>query len=191
MNLKGNIIVRHAPEHYPRQEGLTCGEANLKGILAGFHIPYKPPESLRLRIRLFGYSFIKDISELLEIHGLSAPVRHANHLADQEKLKVIKRHLDNDQPALLAIGNGYLRRGVYTPLARYFIGHFITIYGYSDNDRVFYVYDPYLEGSFPGEIPVGNDTRTFNELLRDWQGPLYYKLIGMDHVYIPAGINEK
>ena len=185
-----NIIVRHTPEHYPRQEGLTCGETNLRIILASFNIPYTPPESLRLRIRLLGYSFIQDISEILEIHGLSAPVRHANHLKDQDKLGTIKHHIDNDQPVLLAIGNGYLHRGVYTPIARYFIGHFVTIYGYSDEEEIFYIYDPYLEGSFPDEIPAGNETRTFNELLRDWQGPLYYKLVGMDHVYIPVG-NEK
>jgi hypothetical protein len=24
-------------------------------------------------------------------------------------------------------------------------------------------------------------------MLRDWSGPIYYKLIRMDHVYIPAG----
>jgi hypothetical protein len=189
MILNGNMIVRNAPDHYPRQEGFTCGETNIKGILDGYKVPYRSPESLRPRIRLFGYSFIQDISELLEVHGLSAPVRHANHFTDQEKLVLIKRHLDSDEPVLLAIGNGYLHRDVYTPLARYFIGHFITIYGYSDDDRLFFVYDPYLEGSYPGDIPVGNDTRTFSELLRDWRGPLYYRLIGMDHVYIPAGFD--
>lgn len=191
MKINGDIVVEHAPKEFPRQEGLTCGEANFKAILAAFNIPFKPQESLRLRIRFFGYSFVQDISDLLDIHGVSAPVRHANHLTDQEKLAVIKRHIDNDQPVILAIGNGFLQRGVYTPIARYFIGHFITVYGYSDEERVFYIYDPYLEGSFPGEIPVGNDARTFDELIRDWHGPLYYKLVGMDHVYIAAGNSGK
>lgn len=189
MNLRENMIVQQAPERYPRQEGLSCGETNIKGILAGFKIPYQPPNSLRLRIRIFGYSFIQDIADLLESHGVSAPVLHANHQTDQEKLGIIKSHIDNDQPVLAAIGNGYLRRGVYSPIARYFIGHFITIYGYSDDGGLFYLYDPYLEGSYQGEIPVGNDTRTFSEFLRDWHGPLYYKLIGMDHVYIPASLS--
>lgn len=191
MRLNRNMIVRNAPVHYPHQEGLTCGETNIKGILDGYNIPYRPSKSPRLRIRLFGYSFVQDISELLEIHGLYAPVRHANHLPDQEKLAVIKRHIDNDEPVLLAIGNGYLQRGVYTPIARFFIGHFITIYGYSDEERFFYIYDPYLKDAFPGEIQVGNDTRSFSELIRDWRGPLYYKLVGMDHVYIPSGFDDK
>jgi hypothetical protein len=184
------MIVRNAPIHYPHQEGLTCGETNIKGILSGFRVPYRPSKSLRLRIKLFGYSFVQDISELLELHSLSAPVRYANHLTDQEKLATIKHHINCGEPVLLAIGNGYLHRGVYTPIARYFIGHFITIYGYSDEKKIFYIYDSYLEDTFPGEIPVGNETRTFNELLRDWQGPLYYKLVGMDHVYIPVSNND-
>ena len=185
------MIVKNAPVHYPPQEGLTCGEANIKGILEGFNIPYRPSKSPRLRIGLWGYSFVQDISEALEIHGLYAPISHANHLPDQEKLAVIKGHIDNDEPVLLAIGNGYLQRGVYTPIARYFFGHFITIYGYSDEEESFYIYDPYLKDKYPGEIPAGNETRSFYELLRDWQGPLYYKLIGIDHVYIPSGIHDK
>ena len=185
--MNGESVVGSAPRHFPRQEGLTCGEANLKAILAGFNIPYRPPESLRLRIRLFGYSFVRDISDLLARHGISAPVRHANNLTEQGKLVIIKDHIDSDEPVILAVGNSYLQRGIYTPMARYFIGHFITIYGYSDEKKVFYIYDPYLKGTYPGEIPVGNDTRTYDELLRDWQGPVYYKLVGMNHVYLPAG----
>ena len=189
MNLNRKIIVRFAPENYPRQEGLTCGETNIKGLLAGFNVPYSPPPSLRLRIRIFGYSFIQDISELLEAHGLSAPVRKAKRLSDQEKIRVIQKHIDRDQPVLVAIGNGYLRRGEFTPIARHFIGHFITIYGYSNDESNFYIYDPYLEGSYPDEIPAGNDIRKYNELLRDWRGPVYYKFIGMDHVYLPVAFD--
>jgi hypothetical protein len=191
MSLNEATVVKYTPEHYPRQEGFTCGETNLKGILTGFKLTYIPPQSIRFRIRLFGYSFIQDISDLLETHGLSAPVSSANQLTDPEKIAIIKNHIDNDRSVLLAIGNGYLQRGVYTPIARYFIGHFITIYGYSNEEQVFYIYDPYLKGSYPGDLPVGNDIRSFNELLRDWNGPVYYKLINMDHVYVPVGIDNK
>jgi hypothetical protein len=138
-------------------------------------------------MRLFGYSFIRDISDHLEAHGLSAPVRHAHRLPGHERIELIKGHIRRDQPVLVAIGNGHLRRGVYSPLARRLVGHFITVYGYSDSRECFFVYDPYLEGSYPGEIPVGNEVRSFEEFLRDWRGPLYYKWIGMDHVYLAAG----
>jgi len=101
-------------------------------------------------------------------------------------LKVVKEHIDQDEPVLLAIGNGHLKRNVYSPIARMLIGHFITVYGYNASKEIFYVYDPYLEGPYPEEIPVGNEVRTFREFLRDWNGPFYYRLINMDHVYIPV-----
>jgi hypothetical protein len=136
---------------------------------------------------MFGYSFIQDIGKLLEAHGVSAPVRYAADLSSEQKLSAIRRHIDEDRPVILAIGNGHLRRGYFSPLARMFIGHFITVYGYSNIDDRFLIYDPYLEGSYPEEIPVGNEVRTAREILRDWGGPIYYRLIRMDHVYIPAG----
>jgi hypothetical protein len=181
------VVVEHAPKDYAHQQGLTCGEFNARAILEGFGIRYDPPQIPRPRVRLFGYSFVEDISALLVKHGLSAPVRRASHLDDAQRIQIIKEHLDADQPILLAIGNGHLRRGVYSPIARWFIGHFITLYGYHDRAQVFYVYDPYLGGPYPEPLAVGNEVRTFNELLRDWQGPFYYRFIGMDHVYIPAG----
>ena len=179
-------VVLYAPQQFPHQQGLTCGEFNLMGILNAFGLEYKQLERLRPRIRLWGYSFIRDIADLLEAHGLSAPVHHANHLGDGEKIELLKGHLDRDQPVLAAIGNGHLSRGRYYPLARLFLGHFITLYGYSDHQQQFYVYDPYLKGPFPGDIPVGNEIRSYEQLLRDWRGPMYYRFIGMDHVYIPV-----
>lgn len=176
----------NAPEVYPHQEGLTCGEFNARGVLAGFDIPYQAPEAVRMRVRLFGYSFVEDISQLIQAHGLSAPVMHAHNLTDDQRIEMLKGHIRKDQPVILAIGNGHLRRGVYSPLARIFVGHFITLYGFDEDAQRFLIYDPYLQGAYHEAIPAGNEVRTFRELLRDWNGPFYYKLVGMDHVYIPV-----
>ncbi len=186
--LKDNaVVVKCAPDQYPRQVGLTCGEVNARAILAGFGIRYQAPSRLRLRIRLFGYSFIEDIVRLLQAHGLAAPVRYAARLSDEAKLRTIIENIDQGRPVLAAIGNGHLRRGVFSPLARTLVGHYITIYGYNEAKARFYVYDPYLEGPYRQPIPVGNEVRTFTEFLRDWRGPFYYPFIRMDHAYIPVG----
>ena len=179
-------IICHLPEEYPKQQGLTCGETNLKNILNAFRIPYQQPEQVRIRIRLLGYSFIKDIAEQLNNHGLSASIQRATEVNSQEQLQIIKRYIDQDQPVLVAIGSGYLRRDVYSPLARLFIGHYITIYGYSDVDNVFYVYDSSLDGDYPDHIPAGNDTRRYSDFIRDWRGPIYYALIRMKNIYLPV-----
>jgi len=60
-------VVKYAPKSYGHQKGLTCGEYNVRGVLDGFNIPYQPPDSSRLRVRVFGLSFIEDISMLLQI----------------------------------------------------------------------------------------------------------------------------
>lgn len=190
MNKVKAQIVRYAPEFYQHQEGLTCGEYNLRGILEGFNIPYIPVDKPNLRLKVFGFSFIGDISALLEDHGLYAPVRFANNLTKKEQLNIITSHIDQDEPVLIAIGNGHLSRERFSTLARLFIGHFITIYGYHANKEVFYIYDPYLYGPYKDDLPVGNEVRTFGELLREWKGPFYYPMINMNHVYIPVSLNN-
>jgi hypothetical protein len=184
--MKADKVVSYFPREYPHQLGLTCGEFNLMGIVDAFDLDYQQLERPRLRIRMFGFSFIQDIVERLQAHGLSAPVRLANRLSDREKLALLKDHLDQDQPVLIAIGNGHFSRSRFAPVARYFVGHLITLFGYSDHHRCFYVYDPYLAGPYTGDIPVGNEVRSYEQLLWDWQGPFYYRFIGMDHVYVPV-----
>jgi len=179
-------IARYAPTSYPHQQGLTCGETNVKGMLDAFRIPYQAPESRRMHERIFGLAFMEDISARLCNHGLKAPIRHASNFSDDERLKTIKSHIDKDEPVLLAIGNGHLNRETFSSSARVFIGHFITVYGYDPEREIFYIYDSYLKGSFREEIPIGNEVRTFVEFLRDWEGPFYYRFISMDHVYIPV-----
>ena len=85
---------------------------------------------------------------------------------------------------MLAIGYGYLRRGEYRAWRRLWVGHYITLYGYDDEAEVFYLYDPWLEGDYPSDIPVGNEVRTYAQVLDAWRGPVYYDLIGMRWFYL-------
>jgi hypothetical protein len=168
---------------------MTCGETNVRTIVEGFGIPFQSLANPPLRVKFFGFSFVKDIQSLFKLNGLSAPIRHASQMDDHAKLKIIQEHIDRGQPVLLAIGNGHIERGRYSSLARFFIGHFITIYGYDTARELFYIYDAWLEGVFEGEIPIGNEVRTFAQFLQDWRGPLYYGLIDMDHVYLPVTLD--
>ncbi|MBN1373488.1 MAG: hypothetical protein JW987_16235 [Anaerolineaceae bacterium] len=181
-------IVRNKLSSYPRQEGMTCGETNARTIVEGFGRSYKPLASPPLRVKWVGFSYPRDIETLLRHNGLSASVRHASRLEDPARLKLIMAHIDRDEPVILAIGDGHLQRNTDSPLARLFVGHFITVYGYNLEQQIFYIYDSWLDGDFDGEIPVGNEVRSFSVLLRDWRGPLYYPLIGMKHIYIPVSV---
>lgn len=142
------------------------------------------PAGRRWTVRLFGYSLLRDMRGLLESHGLEAAVRSAGALSDTEKLHALRERLDAGTPVILAIGNGHLARGVDRTWARRLFGHYLTLYGYDRETGVFFAYDSYLDGEPDEPIPIGNDTRTPEEILRDWRGPVYYRLIGRDHVFI-------
>lgn len=181
-------VVPMLPSGYPRQVGLTCGEYNVRAVLDAFGITYRQPDRPRLRIRMMGLSFVSDVRDTLAHHGVDVEVRYASDLHDESRLALLRGHIDSHEPVILAVGNGHLTRERDSSLARAFLGHFITVYGYDAERHVFYVYDPYLEGEPPESLPAGNVERTAEEILRDWRGPFYYRWIGMDHVYLPVSV---
>ena len=70
---------------------------------------------------------------------------------------------------MIRIGNGFLKNGKYNSLVAYFVGHWITLWGYDDEKQIFYIYDSYVPlAKHNKNIPVGNTMRTFEEILRDW-----------------------
>jgi hypothetical protein len=89
-----------------------------------------------------------------------------------------------DKVSSVGMLSGKVRYNIY--LGRFVVGHFITVYGYNLTDELFYVYDSWVRGVYEKEIPIGNAVRSFTQFLLDWQGPVYYKLIQMDHVYMPV-----
>ncbi|MBA3075069.1 MAG: hypothetical protein FP831_15805 [Anaerolineae bacterium] len=181
----GDRVITHTPARYERQQGMTCGETNVRTIVEGFGKEYHPMSNPPVRVHLYGFSFVKDIQRLVELNGLVTYIQHASKLDDQTKIETIQKHIDHNEPVLIAIGNGHLKRNKFSRLAQLMLGHFITIYGYNADQKVFYIYDAWLEGEFDGEIPVGNEVRTYAQLLSSWKGPLYYGLINMRNIYLP------
>ncbi len=183
-------IVPTLPSAYPHQVGLTCGEFNACALIDAFDLGFAPDPRPRLRIRLFGLSFIADLARTLVRHGLDAEVRSASELHDESRLALLRGHIDSHEPVVLAIGNGHLSRDRDSAVARALVGHFITIYGYDAERDEFFVYDPYLDGQPEEPLPAGNVARTADEILRDWRGPFYYRWIGMDHAYITVARHD-
>jgi len=71
---------------------------------------------------------------------------------------------------MLRIGNGYSPQGNYNAARATFIGHWIILWGYDDACKVFFVYDSTVPASrYAKDIPAGNTSRTYGELLRDWR----------------------
>lgn len=178
------VLVQPPSGGFPRQRGLTCGEVNARSVIDALSASPRGPIRPRWTVRLFGYSLIRDIRDLLRTHGLEPRVNGAGGLSDEEKLEVLTRAIDAGSPVIVAIGNGHLRRGVDRTWARRLFGHYLTVFGYDAGGETFFVYDSYLAGEPDEPLPIGNDTRTREEMLRDWKGPIYYRAIGRDHVFI-------
>ena len=76
----------------------------------------------------------------------------------------------------LTIGNGYSQTGKYSSLRRHLIAHWISIWGYDDDKKVFYVYDSYTDQKSYDKVPIGNVERSYNHILRDWKGTIYTRV---------------
>lgn len=84
----------------------------------------------------------------------------------------------------LFIRNGYSPTGKYSAIRRQLISHWITIWGYDDKERIFFVYDSCVEPKCYDKIPVGNVKRTYKQILRDWKGAFYFRF--KNFLYIPV-----
>lgn len=128
--------------------------------------------------KLFSLVGTKTWPQVLKSYGLNAQRGDAKSLTNQQRIELLKKFIDDDKVAMLRIGNGYSKNGNYSSFVSSFMGHWITLWGYNDEEKVFYVYDSYVPfRKYDKSIPIGNIKRTFEEILRD-QGkgfPLKWK----------------
>src|SRR3989344_5428262 len=120
--------------------------------------------------RLTGLTLSKQyLVDILKSYGLNARVGYAENLSDQEKLDLLKTNLAEDKPVMVRIGNGYILSNKHNPVLGKIVGHWITLWGYDNENQIFYVYDSGLLRKYWNKsIPIGNTTRTYQEILRDW-----------------------
>lgn len=169
-------ILTRRPKEYLEQGLIHCGAFSVKAILSAYGKDVKDDP------RDYHSSFLaKYIAtsptgptpsswvEVLRSHGVSAELGNARELSDERRIELLKKLLSTDNPVMLRIGNGYSKKGKYHSVAAKFISHWITLWGYDDEKRIFYVYDSYVPVQrHEKTIPIGNTTRTYAEILRDW-----------------------
>jgi hypothetical protein len=166
------ILNRH-PKHYLEQGLTQCGAYTVKAVLSAYGKDVKN-HPRDYQPHLFGRYLAISTGpylwpKVLQVYGLSAKEHYATNLSDVEKLALLKNLLDSDNPVMLRIGNGYSKGGKYHPWVANFVGHWISLWGYDDENQIFYVYDSYVaRARHDKSLPVGNTTRTFSEVLRDW-----------------------
>lgn len=167
------VVLSVKPDRYLSQGLSNCGLFSIKGILSAYGLDHKedPREYHsnlfgRLTSITFGRNYYKDI---LESYGMDSEMRFAENLKDEARLDLLKELLSKDKPVMIRIGNGYFKSNKYNPILGKLIPHLITLWGYDDEKRIFYVYDSGLTPDlYDKNIPIGNTKRTYEEMLRDW-----------------------
>lgn len=172
-NLPTRIVLSIRPKEYLVQGPSHCGAYSVKGILSAFGKDHKghPKEYHPIWLgRLTGGTFGKNYwVNVLKHYGIDADFKTAKNLSPVEKISLLKSLLTKNIPIMIRIGNGYFRSNAYNPVLGKVVPHWITLWGYDDKEKVFYVYDSGLtKNLYDGDVPIGNTKRTYDEILRDW-----------------------
>lgn len=170
---QGASIISGRPSEYHVQRLSGCGAYSAKAVLEarGCSVPadlfdlyprYLPrwfqgiPSPPRHWLR----SFVG--------RGLAAELHCVSGRDFNERLALLKNALSRDAIVMVRIGNGYLRSGRYVPILSWLIGHWVTLWGYDDVTKTFYVYDSCVpRDRYDQSVPSGNTRRTYENLLRD------------------------
>jgi len=170
------------PEEYLKMGLSHCGAYSVKAILSAYGKDTKGhPKEYHpgLLGRITGATLNREYwVRVLNSHGIKAEAKTAKELTDNKKLETLKKILADNRPVMIAIANGYDSQGRYIPVRRFFVGHWITLWGYEDKKQIFYVYDSCVpKERYDKTIPIGNTKRTYKQILRDWKGSLLSMII--------------
>jgi len=191
--LPRKYILPIKPAEYLKQGPMHCGAYSVKGILSAFGLDTRrrPKEYHPTWVgKVTGLSIGKNYwANILRSHGIQAERKTAAHLPDAEKLYLLKALLAGGNPVMVRIGNGYFLGRWYNPLFGWMVAHWMTLWGYDDDKEIFYVYDSAFSRRYwNASLPVGNTTRTYAEILRDWRfgwWQCWYWYMGRgSHVYV-------
>ncbi|MDO8571758.1 MAG: hypothetical protein Q7R79_03705 [bacterium] len=176
-------IVSRKPKEYLKQGPVHCGVYTIKAVLESFGKgAHKDPKDYHVHFlcRLTGTTTHGILTNILKKHGVRSVVKSAKG-SNLEKLVALKSLLASNLPVPLSIGNGYVyakNKSHYSRVKALLVGHVVSIWGYNDKEKVFYVYDSAVpKRNYDQSIPIGNIKRSYHELLRDWRGPFYTRYI--------------
>lgn len=181
--LPAKYVLPIKPAEYLKQGFSHCGAYSVKGILSAYGLDNKghPKEYHPGWFgRFTGVTLNSQYwPRVLRSHGLRAEVKSAKHIPGNKKLDVLKQLLVEGNPVMVSIGNGYLPNGEYNAFrGKVVVGHWITVWGYDDEEKAFFVYDSAVpKDRYDKSVPVGNIKRTYTQMLRDWKGALIVKII--------------
>lgn len=165
--------LTHAPKEYLEQGLTQCGAYSVKAILSAYgkddkQYPHDYQPNFLAKYTGINRGLIL-WPKVLQSYGVSAQRGATKKFSNEQRIELLKKFIDEDKVVMLRIGNGYSKSGKYNSFVASFMGHWITLWGYNDEEKVFYVYDSYVSlKRYDKTIPIGNIKRTYAEMIRDW-----------------------
>ena len=166
-------VLSHHPQDYLEQGLSQCGSFSVKAILSAYgkdnkHHPCEYQTNVLAKYTGINRGLIL-WPKVLQSYGIPAKRGDTKNLSDEQRVGLLRNMIDEDKIPMLRIGNGFSKGGKYNSFVASFMGHWITLWGYDDVKQIFYVYDSYVAtAKHNRDIPIGNTTRTFAEIARDW-----------------------
>lgn len=180
-------IVPKFPSSFPSKDERrwTCGMYTLKAVIEWYNDSqinnYKNYANDWLG-RKFWYMFPRWLMKVLRQHWLSARRIHCGWINKEKKLERLKSML-HKWPVILLIAHAYSSTRTFSFRRAFMLQHYITLWWYDDEKRIFYVYDSNTEKSHHrwDTLPVGNIILDYNKLL-------LYRRLGGRGLYMDFGI---
>ncbi|MDP4011886.1 MAG: hypothetical protein Q8P72_06730 [Candidatus Roizmanbacteria bacterium] len=173
--------VDRKPKEYLKQGMVHCGVYTAKAILEAYGKGiHRDPRKYHVNFinKISGAMFrSQDLINVFQKYSLNLKAVCAKDCDDSRKLSILKKLLLKDTPIPVFVGNGYTyahRMVSYSRVKALLVGHIISIWGYDDNENVFYLYDSAVSKEYyDKDIPIGNVKRTYQDFLRDWKGAFH------------------
>ncbi len=165
-------IVPKFPSSFPSKDGRrgTCGMYTLKAVIEWFNGSqinnYRYYASGWLS-RVTWYMLPGALTKVLKQHGLSSKRIHCRWMKREKKFDRLKTLLQK-WPVILLISHAYSSTRIFSFRRAFTLQHYITLWWYDDEKRIFYVYDSNTEKTHhKGDtLPVGNIILEYDRLLR-------------------------
>lgn len=167
-----HYIVPKFPSSFSSKDNRrgTCGMYTLKAVIEwsnGSQINNWKYYSSGWLGKRFWYMFPNSLIKVLKQHGLSSQRIHCRRTRKEKKIEILKLLLQR-WPVILLISHAYSSKRDFSFRRAFMLQHYITLWWYDDDKRIFYVYDSNTEKTHHrwSTLPVGNIILNYDRLLR-------------------------
>ncbi len=180
------FTVLKSPTYYPLQTKIGyCWPEQIKIIVEAngkSHYKHTSFYTDTLLQKYLGGMMPWQILKLLKKYGFHPKI---GLLKGKKKHKIEQlQHKLQAWPVILMIAHAYNEKTRFHLLRALWYHHYISIWGYNEKERIFYAYDSSIATTIKKDIPIGNTTFTYDEIITYGKFPVLWLV---RNLYISLG----